>query len=117
MNRSEGGIWANSKPGVFSVRAFCVAWRSMASYAFVGLSKPRYKRFEGLPLDEKLKAADSEPWCGVQVIDLEGKNSCVDWFRIDGAVAEIFDVAVLPGVGCPMSLGFASNEIRTAHHL
>ena len=81
-------------------------------YAFVGLSKPRYKRFEGLGLDEKLKAADSEPWCGVQVIDLESKT-CVEWFRIDGAVAEIYDVALLPGVSCPMSLGFASNEIKT----
>ncbi len=81
-------------------------------HAFVGLSKPRYKRFEGLILDERLKLADSEPWCGIQVIDLESRT-CVEWFRIDGAVAEIYDVAVLPGVACPMSLGFASNEIRT----
>ena len=80
-------------------------------HAFVGLSKPRYKRFEGLALDERLKAADSEPWCGIQVIDLD-KKTCVEWFRIDGAVAEIYDVAVLPGIACPMSLGFASNEIR-----
>lgn len=80
-------------------------------HAFVGLSKPRYKRFEGLALDERLKATDSEPWCGIQVIDLD-KKTCVEWFRIDGAVAEIYDVAVLPGIACPMSLGFASNEIR-----
>lgn len=80
-------------------------------YAFVGLSKPRFKRFEGLALDEKLIEADSEPWCGIQVINLN-TGACVDWFRIDGAVTEIYDVALVPNVICPMSLGFASGEIR-----
>jgi uncharacterized protein (TIGR03032 family) len=100
---------------MFRPRAFCPGFvRGLAiqgRHAFVGLSKPRYKRFEGLKLDEKLKATDSEPWCGIQVIDLD-TGTCVEWFRIDGAVAEIFDVALLPGVACPMSLGFASNEIK-----
>ena len=102
---------ATSEPHVFCpgfVRGLAIHGR----HAFVGLSKPRYRRFEGLALDDRLKAADSEPWCGVQVIDLDS-GTCVDWFRIDGAVAEIYDVTVLPGVACPMSLGFASNEIRT----
>jgi len=80
-------------------------------YAFVGLSKPRYERFEGLALDKKLKDADSEAWCGIQVIDLETKK-CAQWFRIDGAVAEIYDVATIPNVKCSMSLGFASAEIK-----
>ena len=48
-------------------------------YAFVGLSKPRYERFEGLALDKKLTETD-RPWCGVQVIDLD-TGTCVDWFR------------------------------------
>lgn len=102
--------------GTFRPRAFCPGFvRGLAihgGHAFVGLSKPRYKRFEGLKLDERLKETDSEPWCGVQVIDLD-TGTCVEWFRVDGAVAEIFDVAVLPGIACPMSLGFASNEIKT----
>ncbi|MGE0240509.1 MAG: DUF4915 domain-containing protein, partial [Parvibaculaceae bacterium] len=102
--------------GTFRPRAFCPGFvRGLAihgRHAFVGLSKPRYKRFEGLALDNRLKTTDSEPWCGVQVIDLDS-GTCVEWFRIDGAVAEIFDVTVLPGVACPMSLGFASNEIKT----
>jgi uncharacterized protein (TIGR03032 family) len=100
----------------FRPRAFCPGFvRGLAihgRHAFVGLSKPRYKRFEGLALDDRLKASDSEPWCGVQIIDLDS-GTCVEWFRVDGAVAEIFDVAVLPRVTCPMSLGFASNEIKT----
>jgi uncharacterized protein (TIGR03032 family) len=79
-------------------------------YAFVGLSKPRYERFEGLALDKKLAETDSEPWCGVQVIDLEA-GACVHWFRIDGPVGELYDVAVAPGVMRTMSLRFATNEV------
>lgn len=79
-------------------------------YAFVGLSKPRYERFEGLALDKKLAETDSEPWCGVQVIDLES-GAVTHWFRIDGAIGELYDVAVVAGVFRPMSLGFASNEV------
>lgn len=81
-------------------------------YAFVGLSKPRYKHFEGLDLDRRLTEADSEPWCGVQVIDLDS-GDCVHWFRIDGGISELYDLAVLPGIVRPMAIGFASNEIMT----
>jgi uncharacterized protein (TIGR03032 family) len=98
----------------FRALAFCPGFlRGLAfhgDHAFVGLSKPRYQRFEGLALDQKLADADSEPWCGVQVIDLM-TGACVHWFRLDGAVAELYDVAVVPGVTRPMALGFASNEI------
>jgi uncharacterized protein (TIGR03032 family) len=98
----------------FHVLAFCPGFvRGLAFYgnhAFVGLSKPRYQRFEGLALDQKLADADSEPWCGVQVIDLDS-GACVHWFRLDGAVAELYDLAVVPGAMRPMALGFASNEI------
>ncbi|WP_228932194.1 TIGR03032 family protein [Roseibium aggregatum] len=98
----------------FEPLAFCPGFLRGLSfhgrYAFVGLSKPRYQRFEGLALDERLRVADSEPWCGVQVIDLD-TGACVEWFRIDGAVAELYDIDVLPGVSCPMSLGFGSEEL------
>jgi len=103
-----------STPGKFHTLAFCPGFlRGLAfhgKFAFVGLSKPRYQRFEGLALDNKLAEADSEPWCGVQVIDLDS-GACVHWFRLDGAVAELYDLAVVPGVTRPMALGFASNEI------
>lgn len=104
------------KEKAFKPVAFCPGFLRgltfFGKYAFVGLSKPRYERFEGLALDQKLKDADSEPWCGIQVIDLE-KGTCAEWFRIDGAIGEVYDTAVLPDVACPMSLGFASDEIRS----
>lgn len=102
--------------GVFEPRVFCPGFLRGLSfygeYAFVGLSKPRYKRFEGLALDQKLQDADSEPWCGVQVIDLT-RNSCVEWLRIDGDVAELYDLELLPGVICPMAVPPMSEEAAT----
>ena len=100
--------------GKFVPRVFCPGFvRGLTiqnGYAFVGLSKPRYKRFEGLALDQRLKDADSEPWCGIQIIDL-AKGVCAEWFRIDGDVKEIFDVAVINGRICPMSIGPDAPEI------
>ena len=93
--------------GKFVPRAFCPGFvRGLSfhgGFAFVGLSKPRYQRFEGLELDARLKAADSEPWCGIQIIDL-ATGTCAEWLRIDGAVGELYDVEVLPGVTCAMAI-------------
>jgi uncharacterized protein (TIGR03032 family) len=109
-----GHVEMTGGKGVFKPLAFCPGFvRGLAfhgQYAFVGLSKPRYERFEGLDLDRRLAEKASEPWCGVQVIDLT-TGTCVQWFRIDGAVAELYDVAIAPGCRLPMALGFASNDI------
>ncbi len=99
--------------GLFEPRVFCPGFlRGLSFYgnlAFVGLSKPRYKRFEGLELDQKLKDADSEPWCGIQIIDLTS-GSCVDWFRIDGKIGELYDIEIIPGVTTPMAVAPDSQE-------
>jgi uncharacterized protein (TIGR03032 family) len=115
LNSGTGEFgWIDRQSGRFEPLAFCPGFtRGLAfhdRYAFVGLSKPRHQRFEGLALDGRLAAADSEPWCGVQVIDLDS-GACVEWFRIDGAVGELYDLAILPDVTRPMALGFATNEI------
>jgi uncharacterized protein (TIGR03032 family) len=118
LNSGSGELgWiepGGSADDAFRVLAFCPGFvRGLAfhgKYAFVGLSKPRYERFEGLALDQKLAETDSEPWCGVQVIDLDC-GACVHWFRIDGQVAELYDLGVVSGVIRPMALGFATNEI------
>jgi len=102
-----------SGTGKFVPKVFCPGFLRGLSFlgnlAFVGLSKPRYKRFEGLALDEKLKETDSDAWCGIQIIDLD-KGSCIDWFRIDGSIGEVYDVAVLPGAVCPMAVPPVSDE-------
>lgn len=102
-------------PGArFTPVVFCPGFvRGLAfhgKYAFVGLSRPRYERFEGLELDTRLEQADSEAWCGVQVIDLNSA-SCAQWFRIDGKIGELYDVEVLPGTGCTRSYGFLTKDV------
>ena len=117
MNSGTGELGTiNRKAGTlnkFEPFVFCPGFlRGLAfvgNYAFVGLSKPRYKRFEGLALDERLQKADSEPWCGIQVIDLN-KGTCVEWLRIDGAVSELYDVAVLPHFARPMIVTLDTPE-------
>ncbi len=100
--------------GEFEARAFCPGFvRGLAfcgDFAFVGLSKPRYERFEGLPLDQKLKDVDSDPWCGVQVIQLS-TGTCVDWLRIDGKLSELYDLEILPGMLAPMAVAPESAEV------
>lgn len=118
----EGRLWLlNSgtgelgrvEDGRFEPVAFCPGFtRGLALHgnlAFVGLSKPRHQRFEGLPLDRRLSDRNSAPWCGIQVIDLD-RGVCVDWFRIDGAVSELYDVAVIPGRRCPMAVSLSSAD-------
>ena len=99
--------------GRFEPVVFCPGFlrglRIVGNLAFVGLSKPRYKRFEGLALDQKLKDADTDPWCGVQVIDLS-KKTCAEWFRLDGSIGELYDVELLPDVSLPMAVPPVSEE-------
>lgn len=100
--------------GTFKPRAFCPGFLRGLSFhgghAFVGLSRPRYKRFEGLALDARLVEADSEAWCGIQIIDIS-KGTCVNWFRIDGPVMELYDVTAIPGYKCPMAIAPGTREI------
>ncbi len=99
--------------GTFEAKVFCPGFlRGLAfhgNFAFVGLSRPRYERFEGLALDKKLEEADSEAWCGVQIIDLT-TGTCIDWFRIDGNVSELYDLEIIPNVAVPMAVAPDSGE-------
>jgi uncharacterized protein (TIGR03032 family) len=84
-----------------------------ANAAIVGLSLPRDKSFAGLELDTNLRKKDADPWCGIQVIDLRS-GDVLQWIRLEGLVRELFDVAVIPGVRCPMAIGPQSPEFATA---
>ena len=116
LNSGSGELgWINPDDKSFNSVAFCPGFlRGLAfhnGHAFVTLSKPRHGRFEGLALDGKLKDKDADAWCGVQVINLASGN-VVQWIRFDGAITELFDICVLPGVKNPLTLGPNSQEIK-----
>lgn len=103
--------------GAFEPRVFCPGFlRGLAfhnGHAIVGLSLPRDGSFTGLKLDEELKRRDAEPWCGVQIVNLQS-GDIVEWIRLEGGVTELFDVRVLPGVRRPTATGFLNDEIHRA---
>jgi len=73
-------------------------------HAFIGLSLARRDGvFSGLQLQEELDKRGAQAWCGVQIVNPRN-GDIVEWLRLDGGVRELFDVAVLPGVRCPMAL-------------
>ena len=96
--------------------AFCPGFLRGLSFsghfALVTVSLPRNGAFEGLVLNEELTRRDGEPWCGVLVIDTRG-GGIVEFIRLVGEITELFDVAVLAGVRCPMAVGVDSQEIRS----
>ncbi len=104
------------KSGQFEPIAFIPGYlRGLAfvgDFAVIGASKPRENRtFTGLELDANLRQRDVDPRCGLYVVDLVN-GTIVDWLNIEGALGELYDVAVLPGVECPAALGFKSDEVR-----
>lgn len=80
-------------------------------HAIVTLSLPRESAFDGLPIAAELKSRNAAPWCGLAVIDLRS-GDMVEWLRLEGAVRELFDVAVIPEVVCPRAVGPDTAEIR-----
>jgi uncharacterized protein (TIGR03032 family) len=96
--------------------AFCPGFlRGMAlhdGHAIVTVSKPRNGTFKGLALDDAIAARDAEPWCGVLVVKL-ATGDIVEFIRLEGAISELFDVAAMPGVVCPMAIGPDTAEIAT----
>lgn len=95
--------------------AFCPGFlRGMSifdGHAIVTVSKPRNGSFAGLLLDGELKTRDAEPWCGVLIVNL-GSGDIVEWIRLEGHITELFDVATMPGVACPMSIGPNAPEMQ-----
>jgi uncharacterized protein (TIGR03032 family) len=100
----------------FEAIAFCPGYaRGLAfvgRHAILGLSMPRENRtFSGLPLDAALQARNTDPRCGLAIIDLE-TGDMTAWVRIEGVVRELYDVAVLPNVRRPSLIGFKTDEVR-----
>ncbi len=80
-------------------------------FAVAGLSMQRERAFSDLELDDNLKDKDAEPRCGLMVIDLRSGDR-VHYMRIEGAITELCDVVILPGVRRPTAVGFGTDEIR-----
>ncbi len=117
LNAGTGELGVVERPGAgmgrFQPRVFCPGFtRGLAFHrglAFVGLSKPRGDDVRGLALTERMEASGAEPWCGVQVIDLE-RRCCVDWLRLEGSVSELYGLAVISGRTCPMAASPGSAD-------
>jgi uncharacterized protein (TIGR03032 family) len=89
----------------------------VGDFAVIGLSKPRKNReFNGLALQDRLAEKKATARCAIAVVDLRSGDA-VHWLRMDGAVEELYDVAVLPGCQRPMAIGFQTDEIRRVLHL
>jgi uncharacterized protein (TIGR03032 family) len=81
-------------------------------FAVIGLSLPRNnKTFSGLALDDALKKKHTQPRCGLMIVDLR-TGDAVHSLRISGVIEELYDVAIIPNVVCPMAIGFRNDEIR-----
>jgi uncharacterized protein (TIGR03032 family) len=97
--------------------AFCPGFlRGLAihdGHAIVTVSKPRNGTFNGLLLDTEMRERDASPWCGVMIVNL-ANGDIVEWIRLEGHIAELFDVAAMPGVSCPMALGPGTVEIQNS---
>jgi uncharacterized protein (TIGR03032 family) len=104
---------AETGDGRFRPVAFCPGFTRGLSfhgdYALVALSRPRYADFAGLVLADRLRDGRQKAWCGIQVIDVKS-GRCVHWFRIEGPVRELYDIAVLPDVPCPRSVSDRDEE-------
>lgn len=86
----------------------------LGKHAVIGVSRPRKdKTFKGLELDERLEARGQEPICAIIGVNLE-TGEIEHLLQIEGAIQELYDVCVLPGLRRPMALGFMSDEIRYA---
>ena len=104
------------KSGAREDIAFCPGFlRGLAlhgGYAIATVSLPRDGAFTGLALDDELKKRDGEPWCGICIVDRR-TGDLVEWIRLEGAIKELFDVAAIPDVACPMALGVSSPDIQS----
>lgn len=96
--------------------AFCPGFlRGLAihnGHAIATVSLPRDGVFSGLALQDELKKRDGEPWCGICIVDLRS-GDLIEWIRLNGGIKELFDVAVIPDVRCPMALGVQSPDIQS----
>jgi uncharacterized protein (TIGR03032 family) len=81
-------------------------------YAVVGSSRFRGGGlYSGLPLDDALARAGTEPKLGIFIVSL-ATGAIEQWLLVEGPMYELFDVIVLPGVRRPAAIGLVTDEIE-----
>jgi len=113
--------FVDTASGRFEPVAFCPGFlRGLAfagPYAVVGMSHHRDNRaFDGLPLEENLSRHGLAPRCGLQILDIR-TGATTHWLHLEGMVAELYDVALLPKIQRPMALGLVNDEIQKILHV
>lgn len=81
---------------VCAVPGFARGLTFAGKYALIGLSQVRETVFTGLPITETAEERN----CGVWAVDTES-GKVVAFLKFEGAVQEIFDVKLLPGLSWP----------------
>ncbi len=80
-------------------------------HAVIGISLPRdNSSFNDLALNERLEQEGASPKCAICVVNLK-TGDFEHQLTIEGAVSELYDVALLPNIIRPAALGFKSDEI------
>lgn len=97
--------------------AFCPGFlRGLAlinGYALVTISKPRYGKFEEMPIADEMEKRSEVPLCAIAIIDIAARR-IVEWLKLEGDVTELFTVELMPGVRCPMVVGPQTEEFAEA---
>ena len=120
----DGKLWAlnsgrgqlvqiDPASGKVSDVAFCPGFlRGLAfrnGYAVVATSKAR-EGATGLPFQDALAGLGATPWCAILVIDLK-RGLISDFICYESEITELFDLALLPGVRNPITIGPATEEL------
>lgn len=84
--------------------------------AAVGFSRPRSESIDGLPLQERLKAAGISPSCGAVLYDT-ARSKVTHSIEFTQGVDELYDVAFLHGVCNPRLIHPNSNEILKTYSI
>ncbi|VXD23638.1 TIGR03032 family protein [Planktothrix paucivesiculata] len=111
---SGTGDFGYIQKGEFVPLTFCPGYARglgfVGDFAVVGLSQPRDYHFSGLLIAERLKQKHAQARCGILIINLN-TGDIIEWLDMDNEATELYDVAILPQVRCPISLGFKTGNI------
>ncbi|MEP7171961.1 MAG: TIGR03032 family protein [Aestuariivirga sp.] len=84
--------------------------------AAIGFSRPRPESIDGLPLQERLKAAGTQPSCGAVLYDT-ASSKVAHSIEFTHGVDELYDVAFLQGTCNPRLIHPNSNEMLKTYSI